>query len=370
MRWKLFIVGGLIGSLLFQTLIATAAQPDSLPVPFATQFDGSAYAATDCGPASVAMAINYATGGHLTPLQARKELMKLPGAGYAGDPESGTAIGDLARVALAHNVEAFKGDGQLSTGWGPERIRKHLSLGHPVIVLTRVGYLPGYKEGTAIDHYIILTGATASGYVYNDPALSGGKGRTISEKQLQVAQRGSSVPGQGAAFAGPPESPKPTLAVGVPNGPSVRITVSPGDTLSQLAERYGAKLDQVVALNSGNLKSVDHIEVGQVLNMPIPAAVPADGKAVATEAKADSKAEAPTNAKAESKAEPAADAKADSKPAPAADAKPVSKAAPAADAKPVSKAEPAPAPKASSADPKPDAAPSKPTAHDRGLKLD
>jgi len=84
MRWKLFIVGALLGSLAFQTFISDAAQPDALPVAFVSQFsDNSPFAATDCGPASVAMAINYATGEHLKPVEARQAITKLPGGGYA-----------------------------------------------------------------------------------------------------------------------------------------------------------------------------------------------------------------------------------------------------------------------------------------------
>src|SRR5438445_10422182 len=186
MRWKVFIAGALVGSLAFQTVLVSAEQRDALAVPFLSQFDGSPFAASDCGPASVAMAINYATGEHMTPLQARQAIIKLPGGGYASNPESGTAIQDLPRLARAHHVEAFMGDGAASTGWGPERIRQHLSQGHPVIVLTRIGYLPGYNTSTQVDHYIILTGANGSGYVYNDPALGNGAKRTITEKQLQT----------------------------------------------------------------------------------------------------------------------------------------------------------------------------------------
>ena len=97
MPWKLFFVGVLLGSLAFQTLITNAEpQPDTMAVPFLTQFDGSPYAATDCGPASVAMAINYATGEHLKPLEVRQAIMKLPGGAYAANTNSGTAVGDLS----------------------------------------------------------------------------------------------------------------------------------------------------------------------------------------------------------------------------------------------------------------------------------
>jgi LysM repeat protein len=219
------------------------------------------------------MAIDYATGEHLTPLQAREAIIKLPGGGYAANPDSGTAIQDLARVARAHEVEAFMGDGAASTGWGPARIRQHLAQGHPVIVLTRIGYLPGYKPSTNVDHYIILTGATASGYVYNDPAMANGSKRTISEQQLQLAQRMAIIPGQGAAFGGPPAAEPELTIAGTSAEPlastsTVQITVRAGDTLYQLAKHYGVELQQLVALNRATISNPNHIEVGQVLDLP------------------------------------------------------------------------------------------------------
>ena len=288
MRWRNLLLGGLLGTLFFQLFDAApmllASQREALSLPFMTQFDGSAYASTDCGPASVAMVIDFETGEHLTPLQARQAIMRLPGAGYAANPESGTAIQDLGRLAQAHGLQIFRGDGPASVGWGPERLRKHLEQGHPVIVLTRVGYLPGYTPGTPIDHYIVLTGATPTGYVYQDPALRNGAGRTISEHQLQLAQRASSVPGQGMAFdaaqgggyqtAAAVAAPAPVPA---PEEPSFTVTVAPGDTLYQIAKRHNVELQAVIALNRATLKNPNLIQVGQVVRIPgEPPAPPAD----------------------------------------------------------------------------------------------
>src|SRR5919198_5393903 len=283
MRWRTYLAGAVIGGLLFQLFDgapALLAGVEALAVPFMTQFDGSAYASTDCGPASVAMVINYETGAHVTPLQARQAIMRLPGGGYAANPNSGTAIQDLARVARMHGVEVFSGDGASSVGWGPERIRKHLGQGHPVIVLTRVGYLPGYAPGTAIDHYIVLTGATPAGYVYQDPAFNNGAHRQIAEQQLVLAQRASSVPGQGVAFDGPRGAGKGAAADPQPVGPTFKVTVAKGDTLSQLAKRHNLELKDVLALNRGLIRNPDHIEVGQVLTLPgtDPATAAADQK--------------------------------------------------------------------------------------------
>jgi len=270
--WKIFAATAILASLAFQVSPTNAEQRAALSVPFASQFDGSPFAATDCGPASVAMAINYATGEHLSPLQARQAIIHLPGGGYAANPASGIAIQDLARVARLHNVEAFLGDGAASTGWSAERIRKHLAQGHPVIVLTRLAYLPGYSPNSQVDHYIILIGANAAEYVYNDPAIAGGAKRVISEKQLQLAQRMAGAPGQGVAFGGLAE-PEPATAAEAA-GPTQQVTVAPGDTLSGLAVRYDVELRQIVSLNRKTLPNVDHIEVGQVLTIPGPPAAP------------------------------------------------------------------------------------------------
>lgn len=159
------------------------------------------------------------------------------------------------------------GDGAASTGWGPERIRNHLAQGHPVIVLTRLGYLPGYNTSSTVDHYIILIGANDSSYVYNDPALGNGAKRIISGKQLQLAQRAAVAPGQGAAFSGPPNE-TPASQAPDPNAPITHVTVMAGDTLSELAQRYGVDLTQILELNRSSVRNINHIEVGQVLAIP------------------------------------------------------------------------------------------------------
>jgi LysM repeat protein len=276
MRWRTLFFGAVLGTLAFQAFDAAPmllAGSGGLALPFLNQFDGSAYAATDCGPASVAMVIDFETGEHLTPLQARQAIIKLPGAGYAANPNSGTAIQDLGRLARAHGLDTFAGDGAASTGWGPERLRKHLDQGHPVIVLTRVGYLPGYTPGTPIDHYIVLTGTTPTGYVYQDPALSNGAGRTITVHQLQLAQGASSVPGQGMAFDGPGlkaaslELSQDAEQAAVEQA-VVEITVAPGDTLSKIATRYNVGLADLIGLNRDTIRNPNLIHVGQVLRVP------------------------------------------------------------------------------------------------------
>jgi hypothetical protein len=268
-RWPILValavalVGGV--AVLDGAPSSLAAGPrDMLAIPFMSQLDGSLYAGSDCGPASVAMVIAYQTGERLTPLQVRKEIIKLPGGGYAADPGSGTAIRDLGRIARAHGVEVYFGDGPSSVGWGTQRIRAHLAEGQPVIVLTRLAYLPGYAATAEVDHYIVLTGTTPGGFTYHDPALRNGAERTITEAQLARAQRAATVPGQGAAFEGQPRAAEPEV-------PTLEVSVVAGDTLSGIAARYGIDLNAIVKLNPGGLRSVDHIEVGQRLLVPAPA---------------------------------------------------------------------------------------------------
>jgi LysM repeat protein len=313
MPWKLFFVGVLLGSLAFQTFTTSAAPTAAMPVAFLSQFDGSPYAATDCGPASVAMAINYATGKKLKPLEVRQAITRLPGGGYAANTNSGTAIGDLARIAKIHGVETFAGDGAASVGWGPERIRKHLGEGHTVIVLARLAYLPGYKPTSQIDHYIVLIGATQTGYLYNDPGLSNGAQRTIGERQLQLAQRSSSVPGQGLALAGPGGGgAKAAVVETAKEKPKVSVTVAKGDTVSQIAQRFGIAQKEIVTLNG--LRNVNHIEVGQVLALPESAQARLDKEAEATAAEAKVAEQKAAEAKAAE--QKAAEAKAAAKPEP------------------------------------------------------
>ena len=286
MRWRTLFIGAVFGTLIYQAFDAAPmllAGSSGLALPFLNQFDGSAYAATDCGPASVAMVIDFETGEHLTPLQARQAIIKLPGAGYAANPNSGTAIQDLGRLARAHGLEVIAGDGAASIGWGPERLRKHLDQGHPVIVLTRVGYLPGYTPGTPIDHYIVLTGTTASGYVYQDPALSNGAGRTISVHQLQLAQAASSVPGQGMAFDGPGlKAASIELSQDV-DQTVVEIAVQPGDTLSKIATRYNVALADLIGVNRTTITNPNLIHVGQIVRVPTSAAEGDDGPTAGVE---------------------------------------------------------------------------------------
>lgn len=224
-----FLVGG-IG-----TGVASAAAPSRLAIPFVSQFDGSTYAATNCGPSSLAMVLRYfsrSSSEKVTPDALRRSLIKLPGGGYAADPNQGTAIQDLAALARARGVQPVMGPARGSTGWTPERIADQLAQGRPAIILTRLNALPGWGAAPdGYDHWIVLTGAVGDRYIYNDPALSGSAGanRVLSREALVRAMALSTVPTQGAVFAGP-DSPAsyPKLPANLPpeDRSSARVVVA------------------------------------------------------------------------------------------------------------------------------------------------
>lgn len=71
----------------------------------------------------------------------------------------------------------------------------------------------------------------------------------------------------------PTVPPTPVLPTPAPIAPTFTYIVRPGDTLYSIARRYGTSVDVLVNLN--NLSSADNIKVGQELQIPGTAPVPA-----------------------------------------------------------------------------------------------
>lgn len=195
-----------------QETTTSSAATARMAVPFLSQFDGSTYQATNCGPTNLAMVLRYFGDARVTPDQLRRELIRLPGGGYAADTNSGTAIQDLAVLARARGVQVLMGPGPGSTGWTLARIAEQVRQGRPTMVLTRLNQLPGFANAPAgFEHWITITGVSGDNYTYQDSAMSApaGANRSMTGGQLANAMRQSSVPGQGAAFSG-------RRAVGIP----------------------------------------------------------------------------------------------------------------------------------------------------------
>lgn len=244
--------------------VATA----KMAVPFLSQFDGSIYQATNCGPTNLAMVLRYFGDTRATPDQLRRELIRLPGGGYAADPNSGTAIHDLAALARARGVQAVMGPGPGSTGWTLGRIAEQVRQGRPTVVLTRLNQLPGFASAPAsFDHWITIVGVSGDLYTYQDSAMGApaGANRVMSGGQLANAMRQSSVPGQGAAFSG-------TRAVGIPSPfvssvveslpPPVRVVVA----LIRIGSG-GLATSQTARTEAGQAPVVTRLAIGE--NLPV-----------------------------------------------------------------------------------------------------
>jgi hypothetical protein len=165
-------------------------------MPHRSQFDGSYYAETNCGPASLAMVLEsyglaYATDA------LRGEVNRLQGS---NDPNQGTSLYAISSVAQRAGLSPMGLNRRMSI----TDVRDHLNAGRPIITLTRFADLPGNNRfDPATNHYIVLSGMSGDQFIYNDSAYAQGNGRglLISPENLERAWANSLVPGQAVAFA-------------------------------------------------------------------------------------------------------------------------------------------------------------------------
>jgi hypothetical protein len=173
-----------------------------LDIPYRTQLDGSISAASNCGPASIAMAIE-AFGMAVPTWQARALATRFMGV-YS--PWSGTTLESLRHVARSFGLDGLDlyEDGRYRR-WTIEDVRRHVRAGHPVIPQLRYRLMPG-REWFAVtfDHYVVITGLDGDDFIYNDPATVGGRGQGVmSAQSLWRAWMGSDHPGAALAVARP-----------------------------------------------------------------------------------------------------------------------------------------------------------------------
>ncbi|HLH73075.1 MAG TPA: C39 family peptidase [Chloroflexota bacterium] len=182
--------------------IALPAPTDPLPAPRApviaapyhSQFDGSAYAQSNCGPTSLSMALG-ALQVTVDQLTLRREANTQMGS---SSPDIGTTWESLAYAAKVNGVsnEGLYG----STGyrsWSFDDLKNELSQGHPVLLLVRYQDLPGHSQSAYPgDHYVVALGIDQNGnLVFNDPAYynSAGAGQVMTPAQLNLAWSNTSV---------------------------------------------------------------------------------------------------------------------------------------------------------------------------------
>jgi hypothetical protein len=173
-------------------------------IPWRTQLDGSSYAGSNCGPASLGMILDgFGIGKSTYDLRYRSHTYQ----GTWGS-HTGTALENLARVAEDFGVPT-RGlyEGRRFRTWTIAELREELRQGHPVIILVKYRMLPGHVGARAgDDHYVVLWDLDGDDFVYNDPAFTRGRdgyGRAISAGTLERATSSATIPGQAVAFLPP-----------------------------------------------------------------------------------------------------------------------------------------------------------------------
>lgn len=182
-----------------------AAGPPNLwlKVPYHSQIDGTGYADANCGPTSLAMALE-AFGISDTQGNLRAAALKIQG--MDGCDDCGTYLGVLAKVVEAKGLRAFnlKDDPDTLHHWTVDEVRAQLQDGHVVIPQVQFRQLPGRETSPYWgDHYIVVTGLSGSSFLYNDPVDSDGRGygRLITAEQLARAMDAAHDEYADAAFA-------------------------------------------------------------------------------------------------------------------------------------------------------------------------
>ncbi len=173
-----------------------------LDVPYRTQLDGSISSAANCGPTSVAMALE-SFGAYVPTAQARVIAMRAMGV-Y--DPFGGTTLESLRSVAEASGFQGLDlHEGGRYKRWTLDDVRTHLRAGHPVIPQLRYRMMPGREWiWVGYDHYVVITGMVGDDFIINDPVGLNGHGeRVLTAQQLTRAWMNSDFPGAAVAIARP-----------------------------------------------------------------------------------------------------------------------------------------------------------------------
>jgi len=172
-----------------------------LGVPSRSQYDGTPYAAANCGPSALGMVLE-AYGLYVPTSDIRAYANYLQGTyGY----DDGIALDYLAEYARLAGLQAV---GLYANGgyrrWTVDDVRDQVLAGHPVIVLTQYRLLPGNGGyGGNVNHYVVISGLLDDDFLYNDSAFGGdgARGLVISAAQLEAAWAHADIPHHAVAFA-------------------------------------------------------------------------------------------------------------------------------------------------------------------------
>ena len=180
------------------------SQPEVwLTVPYRTQLDGSSYAEANCGPTSVAMALE-AIGKRDTLESLRTSALQLQDMNACDD--CGTFIQHLASVAEMRGARTYglRDEPESFHRWTLDEIRQQVRQDRAVIPQVKFRLLPGRSRSQYWgDHYIVIAGLAGNDFIYNDPIDSDGRGygRLISAEALEQAMAGANGQFARAAFA-------------------------------------------------------------------------------------------------------------------------------------------------------------------------
>jgi len=177
-----------------------------LGVPFRSQMDGGDFQYVNCGPASLTMVL-AAFGLEVGPSQVRDYLNSLIDN---FNRDLGTSLDVLARIATQAGLTPMDlySDNGGYRNWSTDAVRWHVIQGHPVITLVKYRNLPGHSSSVSeFDHYIVISGLTPNGFIYNDAAFAStlGYGLEISDVELEYAWDNSSIPHHAVALGLSPE---------------------------------------------------------------------------------------------------------------------------------------------------------------------
>jgi hypothetical protein len=177
-----------------------------LGVPFRSQMDGGDFQYVNCGPASLTMVL-AGFGLNVGPSQVRDYLNSLIDN---FDTDLGTSLDVLSRIATQAGLTPMDlySDHGGYRNWSTDAVRWHVQQGHPVITLVKYRNLPGHTSSVSeFDHYIVITGLTPNGFIYNDGAFATtlGYGLEISDVELEYAWENSSIPHHALALGLAPD---------------------------------------------------------------------------------------------------------------------------------------------------------------------
>ena len=189
--------------MLTRTSLLASSPEVWLQVPYRTQLDGSSYAEANCGPTSVAMALE-AIGKRDSLASLRASALQLQDIN--GCDDCGTFIQHLASVAEMRGAATFglRDDPETFHRWSIDEIRQQIRKDRVVIPQVKFRLLPGRSKSQYWgDHYIVIVGLSGNGFIYNDPVDSDGRGygRLISAEALEQAMAGATGQFARAAFA-------------------------------------------------------------------------------------------------------------------------------------------------------------------------